>query len=987
MAQIETWLNQDMMQAVKVRYLDGNLFSQDNAGNLIGVKLTRDGEDYSGGGTVSANVIRADGGTVAVTGALSGNVATVVLPQSAYAVPGVVSIVVKLTVSGAIITIAAVVANIYQSSTETAIDPGTIIPSIQTLINQINTAVASIPADYSSLWETLAPAFSTSTAYTIGQYVTYDGGLYRFTSAHPAGAWSSSDTTAAVVGNVFTDLQTGKADKTDPVFYGTISKGRKGNSQAGTGSVALGDNVTANGWFSQAEGQGTIANGSYQRASGKYNVADTGNTYAEMVGNGYAEVDPQTFVVTEHRSNARTLDWNGNETLAGDLTVNKGTANEVTLGSEVSNLKNAIEVLEPSATSADVGKMLKVKTVEDGKVTEYEFGECTVNPDHISMSMVTEQETLTVTFDDGKYVEKYYTTGSNANMSIMDVAVSDFNTDAISIEYTTYDGSGSSTRAQFVLDDGSVEVVTPSYTKISTRLYVCTCSVPSGAVAFRTTIYTSEKSNCYVKANIPVTYSPLWIDLPTESVKKDDVSGETTKSRTALSVTYEDGYATYYSGTPANVTGFSNHQANQNLSTAVLSGITPLSLYEIDSYYNVSLSAGGIVVWYDSNGNRITDENGIPYNYVLKTNWVKKPSEGHFRQIVMSPLEAYSAKIVIQLSKKSDCIFNTLSLTTKTLDWLSVGIRNLDSQCIDILSKNTIDQIKSKSYEYESTVNKAVSVYGKTVALFGDSIAAGVASGTTDSGFISWANLFKQRLNLTLSNNAVSGKTITNDNSDSNSISAKVIAYDGTAEIIIIAGGTNDYNQGKTIGSITDNTAATFYGALNLMAAHLKTLAAELVVFITPINCTVKYNNAVAALDDYRRAIQDVCRVNGFSVIEGADFGFPEDAGTMQVLLDYDGLHPTQIGHVMYANEVCSYLFAKEAGGSGGSILPYTSNPAMNGTASPGTSDNYARGNHVHPSDTSKITAPASPETGAFLVYNGSAWVAQTLSVWQGGSY
>lgn len=342
MAQIETWLNQDMMQAVKVRYLDGNLFSQDNAGNLIGVKLTRDGEDYSGGGTVSANVIRADGGTVAVTGALSGNVATVVLPQSAYAVPGVVSIVVKLTVSGAIITIAAVVANIYQSSTETAIDPGTIIPSIQTLINQINTAVASIPADYSSLWETLAPAFSTSTSYTIGQYVTYDGGLYRFTSAHPAGAWSSSDTTAAVVGNVFTDLQTGKADKTDPVFYGTISKGRKGNSQAGTGSVALGDNVTANGWFSQAEGQGTIANGSYQRASGKYNVADTGNTYAEMVGNGYSEVDPQTFVVTEHRSNARTLDWNGNETLAGDLTVNKGTANEVTLGSEVSNLKNEV---------------------------------------------------------------------------------------------------------------------------------------------------------------------------------------------------------------------------------------------------------------------------------------------------------------------------------------------------------------------------------------------------------------------------------------------------------------------------------------------------------------------------------------------------------------------------------------------------------------------------------------------------------------------
>lgn len=34
---------------------------------------------------------------------------------------------------------------------------------------------------------------------------------------------------------------------------------------------------------------------------------------------------------------------------------------------------------------------------------------------------------------------------------------------------------------------------------------------------------------------------------------------------------------------------------------------------------------------------------------------------------------------------------------------------------------------------------------------------------------------------------------------------------------------------------------------------------------------------------------------------------------------------------------------------------PYTSNPAMNGTASAGSSSNYAKGDHVHPSDTSKV--------------------------------
>ena len=38
-------------------------------------------------------------------------------------------------------------------------------------------------------------------------------------------------------------------------------------------------------------------------------------------------------------------------------------------------------------------------------------------------------------------------------------------------------------------------------------------------------------------------------------------------------------------------------------------------------------------------------------------------------------------------------------------------------------------------------------------------------------------------------------------------------------------------------------------------------------------------------------------------------------------------------------------------------VQPYTSNPAMNGTASAGTSTKYAKGDHVHPSDTSKANA------------------------------
>ena len=65
--------------------------------------------------------------------------------------------------------------------------------------------------------------------------------------------------------------------------------------------------------------------------------------------------------------------------------------------------------------------------------------------------------------------------------------------------------------------------------------------------------------------------------------------------------------------------------------------------------------------------------------------------------------------------------------------------------------------------------------------------------------------------------------------------------------------------------------------------------------------------------------------------------------------------------------------------------------PAALGTAAAGSSTDYSRADHVHAkptaADVGAIAAPSNPSSGAFLVYNGSAWAAMTLSTWQGGSY
>lgn len=206
MARIETWFDQDLKKAVKVHYLDGNVFSRDNNGNVIGVRVYSGSQTASLSGTVSASIVRADGATIVVAGTLADNMASVVLPQAAYAVPGVLSIVIKLTNGADITALCAVVANVYMSSTDSVVDPGTIIPSIDALIAEIDAAVASIPADYSALWASLAPVFSNATAYRAGQFVTYDGGLYEFIADHPAGTWDGGHVSQVNVGSALFSL-------------------------------------------------------------------------------------------------------------------------------------------------------------------------------------------------------------------------------------------------------------------------------------------------------------------------------------------------------------------------------------------------------------------------------------------------------------------------------------------------------------------------------------------------------------------------------------------------------------------------------------------------------------------------------------------------------------------------------------------------------------------------------------------------------------
>lgn len=119
------------------------------------------------------------------------------------------------------------------------------------------------------------------------------------------------------------------------------------NTASGDGSHAEGSNNTASGSYSHVEGYDNEASGYATHVQGKYNIIQqvTGPSYngkyCHIVGNGTSDTA---------RSNAHTLDWDGNAWFAGDVYTG-GTAMD-------SGAKKLATEVPVSAT--DNGKVLSV---------------------------------------------------------------------------------------------------------------------------------------------------------------------------------------------------------------------------------------------------------------------------------------------------------------------------------------------------------------------------------------------------------------------------------------------------------------------------------------------------------------------------------------------------------------------------------------------------------------------------------------------------
>jgi hypothetical protein len=161
MAVIETWFDQDLNEAVKVHHLCGNVFYEDNGGNLVGVRLFKDGEPVRITESCIGYCVIANGASILVYGAVSGNKAYISIPAAAYLVPGPINIIIKLTNGSVVTTVCAVVSTVYGSGGITA-DPGQ--STIDAWTAQINATIAAVQAG--------AVRFNASQSLTDAQKLT-----------------------------------------------------------------------------------------------------------------------------------------------------------------------------------------------------------------------------------------------------------------------------------------------------------------------------------------------------------------------------------------------------------------------------------------------------------------------------------------------------------------------------------------------------------------------------------------------------------------------------------------------------------------------------------------------------------------------------------------------------------------------------------------------------------------------------------------------
>ena len=215
---------------------------------------------------------------------------------------------------------------------------------------------------------------------------------------------------------------------------------------------------------------------------------------------------------------------------------------------------------------------------------------------------------------------------------------------------------------------------------------------------------------------------------------------------------------------------------------------------------------------------------------------------------------------------------------------------------------------------------------GLKINFLGDSITQGV--GASSEHTVYHAVLKKEAGLAEARNYGISGTRFAlqkgttarpkDDYVDVNSFSERFEQMDDDADIVVVFGGTNDYGHGDAeIGSFSDRTPETFYGACHYLFSGLtKKYIGKTIVIMTPLHRIgetkipkEKEPGDFGTLKDYVNIIREVAEYYSLPVLDlFATSGLQPEIKEIQENYIPDGLHPNDNGNAVISHKLKKFL-------------------------------------------------------------------------------
>ena len=215
-----------------------------------------------------------------------------------------------------------------------------------------------------------------------------------------------------------------------------------------------------------------------------------------------------------------------------------------------------------------------------------------------------------------------------------------------------------------------------------------------------------------------------------------------------------------------------------------------------------------------------------------------------------------------------------------------------------------------------------MNLQGKKINFLGDSITEGCG---TSGGPALFTSLIAEQTGAICRNYGIGGTRIARQHTPSEEAAwdrdycSRVAEMDPDADIVVIFGGTNDYGHGDApIGSPSDRTPDTFYGALHtLYTSLIEKYPEAVIVILTPLHRCVEEDprgegrrtQAIGTLKEYVNIIREVAEFYSLPVIDlYANSGLQPRVPVIKEKYMPDGLHPNDAGHRILALKIAHFL-------------------------------------------------------------------------------